>query len=91
MMSLLPKTIRELELLGERIKLARLRRKFTCKQVAERSGISVLELLEVESGNPDISLGVYTQVLRTLNLEKDIYNIATNDVLGRKLQDISLL
>jgi transcriptional regulator with XRE-family HTH domain len=82
---------RELELVGENIKLARLRRKFTCKQVAERAGITVLCLLKVELGNPDISLGIYTQVLRTINLEKDIYKIASDDLLGRKLQDIELL
>jgi len=82
---------REFVLLGERIKLARLRRKLSHAQVAERAGIDGLCLCEVEMGNPDISIGVYARVLRTLNLENDIYSIAANDILGRKLQDIELL
>ena len=82
---------REFVLLGERIKLARLRRKFTCQQVAERSGIPILRLLEIELGNSDISIGEYAAVLYSLNLEKDIYKIAEDDLLGRKLQDIELL
>lgn len=78
-------------LLGERIKLARLRRKLSVNQVSERAGIESLELLEIESGNPNLSIGVYTIVLRVLGLEKDIYNMASDDILGRKLQDIELL
>jgi len=88
---LLPKMRRALVYMGERIKLARLRRKLTGEQVAERAGISVFLLSEVEAGNPDIAIGIYTLVLRVLNLDKDIYSIATDDVLGRKLQDIELL
>ena len=60
-------------------------------QVAERAGITVSCLLEVEGGNPDLSLGTYLSVLRVLGLEKDIYRIAEDDILGRKLQDIELL
>jgi transcriptional regulator with XRE-family HTH domain len=71
--------------------LARLRRKLSVNQVSERAGIETLTLLEVESGNPDISIGVYACVLRVLNLEKDVYSIASDDILGRKLQDIELL
>lgn len=37
---LLPKNRKLLETVGEHIKLARLRRKLTMKQVAERAGIS---------------------------------------------------
>lgn len=88
---LFPKMQRQLELVGENIKLARLRRKFTSEQVAERAGISIECLSEVEKGASDISIGTYTVVLRVLNLDKDIYRIAEDDILGRKLQDIELL
>jgi len=88
---LFPKMQRQLELMGENIKLARLRRKFTSAQVAERAGISIECLSEVEKGTSDISIGIYTVVLRVLNLDNDIYKIAENDILGRKLQDIELL
>ena len=88
---LLPKMQRQLEIVGENIKLARLRRKYTVEQVSERAGISLQNLSKIESGAPDISIGEYTLVLRVLNLDKDIYKIAEDDILGRKLQDIELL
>ncbi len=81
----------QLEIVGENIKLARLRRKYTLKQVSERAGISLICLSKIESGAADISIGEYTLVLRVLNLDQDIYNIGANDLLGRKLQDIELL
>src|ERR1035437_7390533 len=88
---LFPKMQRQLGLMGENIKLARLRRKFTLEQVAERAGISIECLSEVEKGASDISIAIYTIVLRVLGLDNDIYKIAEHDILGRKLQDIELL
>jgi transcriptional regulator with XRE-family HTH domain len=88
---LLPKMQHQLEIMGENIKLARLRRKFSLEQVSERAGISLENLFEIEKGSPNINIGEYTLVLRVLNLDSDIYKIAENDVLGRKLQDIELL
>ena len=48
---LFPKMQRQLELVGENIKLARLRRKFTSQQVAERAGISLENLSKIENGH----------------------------------------
>lgn len=87
---ILPKLERLLEEMGEQIKLARLRRKLSTEQVAERAGISRKTLYSVEKGKSSVSIGIYTKVLNVLNLEKDILLIAKDDVLGRKLQDIGL-
>jgi len=89
--TLFPKMLRQLELVGENIKLARLRRKFSLEQVSERADVSLENLFEIEKGSPNISIGEYLLVLRVLNLDGDIYKIAENDVLGKKLQDIELL
>lgn len=87
---LLPRLTKILEELGENIKLARLRRKLTAEQVAERAGISRSTLWQVEKGLPSVSLGTYAQVLFVLGLEKDLQLIAKDDILGRKLQDADL-
>ena len=76
--------------MGENIKLARLRRKLSAKQVAERAGIGRTTLVEIEKGSPSVSLGNYAQVLMVLGLEKDLLQIAADDVLGRKIQDAGL-
>lgn len=76
---------------GENIKLARLRRNLTMDQVAERAGITRSTLWKVEKGIPSVSFGAYAQVLFVLGLEKNIIELAENDILGRKLQDAELL
>ncbi len=87
---LLPKEKRILELVGENIKLARLRRKLTAEQVARRANIGRSTLWHVEKGSEHISIGIILQVLSVLGLADDIKDIAANDVLGKKLQDANL-
>jgi len=88
---LLPGISRLLQDLGENIRLARLRRKLGVEQVAERANISRPTLLAIEKGKPTVSIGAIAQVLFVLNLEKDLMHVAADDLLGRKLQDASLL
>lgn len=88
---LLPRTRRILEQVGENIKLARLRRRLSAELVAERADISRPTLTAIEQGSPTVSMGSYLQVLQALGLEKDFLQIAKDDDLGRKLQDIGLL
>lgn len=88
---LLPKHRRILSEFGENIKLARLRRKLSAEQVAERANISRPTLLSIEKGSESVSLGLYLQVLVVLGLEKDLLQLAKDDELGRKLQDAQLI
>ncbi len=90
-MVLLPKEQRLLDALGENIKLARLRRKYTTEIVAERANISRTTLWHVEKGSDHINIGTYLKVMSVLSLEKDFKLLANDDVLGRKLQDIGIL
>jgi transcriptional regulator with XRE-family HTH domain len=88
---LLPKLQKTLQEFGENIKLARLRRKLTTQQVADRADISRPTLLAVEKGLPSVSMGTYLQVLFVLGLDKDLLNVAKDDELGRRLQDSALI
>ncbi len=87
---LLPTSKKILKELGENLKLARLRRKLSTAQVAERANISRVTLWQVERGIPTVAMGTYCQVLFVLGLEKDLLKVAADDILGRKLQDAEL-
>ena len=89
--TLLPAVERILSVLGENIKLARLRRKLTSALVAERAGITRQTLTKVEKGDAGVAMGIYVSVLHALNLEKDLLNVAKDDELGRTLKDLKLL
>ena len=87
---LMPSLQRLLVEIGENIRLARLRRRFSTTLVAERAGISRNTLRAIESGEPSVSFGSYLMVLFCLGLEQDLKLIARDDELGRKLQDAGL-
>lgn len=76
--------------LGENLKLARLRRKLSSEQVAERAGIGRSTLVKIEKGHPGVGIGQYLNVLKVFGLEEDLVLIAKDDVLGRKIQDAGL-
>ncbi|MDA3939741.1 MAG: helix-turn-helix transcriptional regulator [Spirochaetia bacterium] len=88
---LLPRIAKTLTILGENIKIARLRRKISMEQIAQRAGISRATVGKVEQGSPSVSIGTYIQILFVLGLEKDFLLVAADDELGRKLQDAELL
>ncbi|WP_288105684.1 helix-turn-helix transcriptional regulator [Limnobacter sp.] len=85
-----PSMLRQLAALGERLRLARMRRKLTAELFAERMGISRETLRRLERGDPTIAMGTYMRALRVLGLDRDIDLIAKDDELGRKLQDLAL-
>lgn len=88
---LLPRHLRLINDLGEKLKLARLRRKLSSQQVSERAGITRSTLSQVEKGNPTTSIGIYLQIMVVLGLQEDFMKLADDDKLGRKLQDAKIL
>lgn len=60
-------------------------------QVAERSGMTRTTLWHIEKGAPQVAIGAYCQVLFVLGLAQDLSKVATDDELGRRLQDAELI
>ncbi len=89
--TVLPSLQRRLESLGENIRLARLRRRLTTTQIAERAGIARATLASIENGSPAVSLGAYASVLFCLGLDSDLDFVARDDEFGRKLQDAKMV
>lgn len=87
---LLPATYKLLVELGERLRLARLRRKLTATQVAERAGMSRMTLRAIENGSAGATIGAYLAVMQVLGLEQDLVTLAGTDDFGRHLQDAVL-
>lgn len=85
-----PQEQRQLSELGERLRLARKRRKLSNAVVAQRAGVSRTTVYKVEAGNPGATLGAYVRVLAALGLEGDLDLLAADDRIGRKLQDLAL-
>ena len=68
-------------IVGEQIRLARLRRNLSIAQVAERATCSPLTVSRI---------GIYLRVLYALQLDDDILLLAKEDAMGKALQDLSL-
>ena len=85
-----PQEQRLLSELGERLRLARKRRKLSNAVIAQRAGVSRTTVYKVEAGDPGATLGAYVRVLAVLGLEGDLNLLAADDRIGRKLQDLAL-
>lgn len=86
----LPSVSRRLAQMGERLRLARLRRQFSAQTVAARARITRATLYRVEQGDPGVSMRNYASVLAVLQLDGDLDLVARDDVLGRRLQDLAI-
>lgn len=87
----LPRKLEQkMQVVGEQIKLARLRRNLSVAQVAERATCSPLTISRIEKGVPTVAIGIYLRVLYALQLDDDILFLAKDDELGRTLQDMNL-
>jgi len=81
---------RNLQIVGEQIRLARLRRDLTIAQIAERAMCTELTVMRVEKGTPTVSMGIYLRILFALGLDESILCLAKDDEMGRELQDLDL-
>jgi transcriptional regulator with XRE-family HTH domain len=87
---LLPSTDELLRQFSDRLHLARLRRRLTAKQVAERAGMAPMTLRSLERGGSGVTMGAYLAVMQVLGIEKDLNLLGQLDIVGRALQDARL-
>ena len=85
----------KMQIVGEQIRLARLRRNLSIAQIAERATCSPLTVSRIEKGAPTVAIGIYLRVLYALQLyalqlDDDILLLAKEDTMGKALQDLSL-
>ena len=87
----LPRKLEQkMQIVGEQIRLARLRRNLSIAKIAERATCSPLTVSCIEKGIPTVAIGIYLRVLYALQLDDDILLIAKEDTMGKALQDLGL-
>src|SRR5438034_9170195 len=84
---LFPATQRRAAALGERLRAARLRRRMSAAEMAERSFVSRPTLRKLEAGDLTVSAAVLARVLEVLSLDEDLDRLAEHDEIGTKLAD----
>ncbi|HET6570908.1 MAG TPA: helix-turn-helix transcriptional regulator [Solirubrobacterales bacterium] len=72
------------------MRLARLRRRMSLSELAARVDVTRHTLSRLEHGDLSTSLGVLARVLAVLGLEEDLDQLARDDELGARLQDMRL-
>jgi len=77
-----------LKVVGENIRIARKRRKYSATKLAKLAGTTRETLRRIETGNPGVSFGFVVSVLWILGLSDDIKTIAApeKDLLGLTLE-----
>jgi len=65
--------------LGRNIRTARLRRKLSMQELAERVGISRYVLADIEKGKPTTAIAAYLGALWALGLLRDMREVADPD------------
>lgn len=68
-----------LKRLGRNIRIARLRRKLSREELAERIGLSRYVLADIEKGKPTTAIAAYLGALWVLGLIRDMQEVADPD------------
>jgi transcriptional regulator with XRE-family HTH domain len=75
---------------GERLRLARLRRRLTAQQVAESAGITRVTLHRAEAGDAAVTMGTYLKVMAAFALDADVALLARDDEVAQSTQNVPL-
>jgi len=76
---------RQIEALGQRLRVARVARGMTQANLAERVGVDRTTIGKLEFGEPGTSLSTVMRVLSALGMGGDIDSLAATDTVGAQL------
>jgi transcriptional regulator with XRE-family HTH domain len=71
--------LKRLAELGQRVRIARVRRRMSAEDLADACGIGRRSLYRIETGSPGITLGMYLGVLWKLGLLETVDSVANPD------------
>jgi len=74
--------------LGERVRLARLRRNLSQAEVAERAGVTRKVIVALEAGSSGTSIGVLAKILGVLGYPERLASLLESDPLGEDLEAV---
>jgi transcriptional regulator with XRE-family HTH domain len=86
-----PRTIRTVELLGMEISRARVERRITQAELAERAGISPDTLSSIEQGSPTVAIGTVFEVAHLLGIDLLVDGDDLDAMWSRTRQTLALL
>jgi transcriptional regulator with XRE-family HTH domain len=75
---------------GDRLRLARQRRRLSAQKVADLAGITRVTLHRAELGDAAVTLGTYIKVMAAMDLGADVALLARDDKTGHLMQDTRL-
>jgi len=77
---------RALKDLGNEVRLARKRRRWTIAELASKMGVSAPTVIGVEQGQPTVGMGILFSALWILGLEKELFTLShPEDRVGQEL------
>ncbi len=76
-----------LSVLGNNIRVARLKRRLPQTALAERAGVGLSTLVKIENGNCGVAIGAVASVLLALDLGTPFADIGGTDPLAQALEN----
>lgn len=86
---LTPESQDALALLGNRLRLGRLRRNLSQEELAERAGIGRKAIIALEAGAPGATLAVLVKVLAILGYPERVADLMAADPLGEEMEAVT--
>ena len=74
--------------LGQRLKIARLQRNLAQAEVAQRAGSTRKSIVALESGKPNVGVGLLVKVLGVLGYPTRIADLLESDPLGEDMATV---